>query len=104
MGSANAQRNLACTYAVGEAVSYNPEKATYWYTRAAEQGHSEAQNDIAGMWLDGEAGKVDIEKAIFWYEQCASNDKKVPYARWAAEALSNIYSGNFDTSYLNQER
>ena len=104
MGSADAQRNLACTYAIGEAVLYNPGKATYWYTKAAEQGYAEAQNDIAGMWLDGEAGKVDLEKAIFWYEKCASNDHHVPYAQWAAETLCEIYGGKFDASHLDKEK
>lgn len=98
MGSTAAQRNLACTYAVGEAVPYDPGKAAYWYTKAAEQGHAEAQNDIARMWLDGEAGEVDLPKAIYWYEKCACSDDNVPYAKWAAEALSDIYSGKFDAS------
>lgn len=101
-GSADAQRNLACTYALGEAVPYDAVKATYWYTEAAKQGHGEAQNDIAGMWLDGEAGKIDLKKAIFWYEKCASKDHNVPYAEWAAETLFQIYSGKFHSSFTDK--
>lgn len=103
-GSADAQRNIACTYAVGESVPYNPQKATYWYTMAAEQGHAEAQNDIAGMWLDGEAGKIDIDKAIFWYIKCAENDQNVPYSQWASETLHHIYSGKYDKKYTNEKK
>jgi TPR repeat protein len=103
-GSADAQRNLACTYAVGEAVKKDLKKATYWYTKAAEQGHAEAQNDIAGMWLDGEAGEVDLEKAIYWYEKCSALDHNAPYAQWAAEALSNIYGGTFCDTYIDKSK
>ncbi|MES9833540.1 MAG: tetratricopeptide repeat protein [Candidatus Thiodiazotropha sp. DIVDIV] len=103
-GSADAQRNLACTYAVGEAVNTDLEKAAYWYTKAAKQGHAEAQNDIAGMWLDGEAGSIDLEQAIYWYKKCAALDKNVPYAQWAAEALSNIYGGKFYDSHNDKSK
>ena len=102
-GSAEAQRNLACTYAVGEAVPYDPVKATYWYTKAAENDYGEAQNDIACMWLDGEAGYVDLDKAIFWYKKCASSDEKIPYAQWASEGLRDIYAGKYDQNYLNEK-
>jgi len=103
-GSAKAQRDLACTYAVGETIPYDATKARYWYTKAANQGYSEAQNDIGGMLLFGEGGEVDVAGAIFWYERCASIDQNVPYARWAAETLSEIYAGNFDTSYIDMEK
>jgi len=39
-----------------------------------------------------------VEGAIDWYKKSASEDSKVPYGQWAAQALSQIFGG---TPYRN---
>jgi TPR repeat protein len=93
MGSAEAQRSLACAYAHGDVLPQDDVRTMYWDEKAAKQGLAESQNDLALMLLQGMGGVVEKEKAIYWYKQSASKDHNVPYAQWAAEALERIYSG-----------
>lgn len=93
MGSAEAQRSLACAYAHGDIVPQDDIKTMYWDEKAAKQGLAESQNDLALMLLHGMGGKVNSGKALYWYKQSASKDYNVPHAQWAAEALERIYSG-----------
>ncbi len=104
MGSAEAQRSLACTYAHGDIVPQDDIKTMYWDKKAAKQGLAESQNDLALMLLHGMGGEVNSEKAIFWYKQSASNDNNVPHAQWAAEALEQIYSGEPYKELTNLEQ
>ena len=46
-GNADAQADLAWYYDNGEGVEIDHEKATYWYTQAAEQNHATAQFNLA---------------------------------------------------------
>mgnify|MGYP003649907411 CR=1 FL=1 len=66
--------------------------------KAANMGSAESQNDLALMLLLGMGGGVDVESAIYWYKKSASDDCNVPYAQWAAEALSRILDGEPDRS------
>ncbi len=100
-GSAQAQRDLACTYAHGTELPYDAKKVVYWYTRAAKQGHWQAQIDLAGMWLDGEAGKIDIERAVYWYRKCAIRNEQGLGAQMAAENLRKIYAGDFRPEFAD---
>ncbi len=94
MGSAEAQRSLACAYAHGDVVPQDDITTMCWDEKAAKQGLAESQNDLALMLLHGMGGVVDTERAIYWYKQSASEDCNVPYAQWAAEALARIFSGD----------
>lgn len=103
MGSAEAQRSLACSYAHGDLVPQDDTKTIYWDEMAAKQGLAESQNDLALMLLHGIGCEVDSEKAIYWYKQSASKDHNVPHAQWAAEALERIYSGETYKNLTNIE-
>ena len=69
MGSAEAQRSLACAYAHGDVVPQDDIKTMYWDEKAAKQGLAESQNDLALMLLHGMGGVVDKENAIYWYKK-----------------------------------
>lgn len=93
MGSAEAQRSLACAYAHGDVVLKDDTKTMYWDEKAAKQGLAESQNDLALMLLHGMGCVADKEKALYWYKQSAKKDHNVPDAQWAAEVLERIYRG-----------
>lgn len=93
IGSAEAQRSLACSYANGNMVPQDDIQTMYWDEKAAKQGLATSQNDLALMLLYGIGGEVNTEKAIYWYQQSASKDHNAPHAQWAAESLARIYSG-----------
>lgn len=106
MGSAEAQRSLACAYAHGDIVPQDDIKTMYWDEKAAKQGLAESQNDLALMLLYGVGCEVDAEKAIYWYQESARKDHNVPYAQWAAEALARIFHGEpyKELTDLNQSK
>ena len=66
IGSAEAQRSLACSYANGYMVRRDDVKTMYWDEKAAKQGHAESQNDLALMLLYGIGCEVNTKKAIYW--------------------------------------
>ncbi|CAG9202778.1 MULTISPECIES: tetratricopeptide repeat protein [Burkholderia cepacia complex] len=53
-GDAQAQFVLAERYANGEGVQQSSRNATYWYARAAAQGHVQAQKEQARCRDEGE--------------------------------------------------
>ena len=103
LGSAEAQRSLAVSYAHGEVVEQCDIKTMYWDEQAASQGLAESQNDLALMLLHGYVNKTpNIDKAIYWYEKSAAHDFNVPYAQWAAEQLAAIYEGQYSEKHIDQ--
>jgi TPR repeat protein len=47
------------------------EKAVYWWTKAAEQGHADAQYYLGACYGRGEGVAKDSEKAVYWYTKAA---------------------------------
>ena len=74
-----AQYYFARMYAHGGGVKVDKRKASYWYTKAAEQGLGYAQYDLALMYDNGDGIEVDKEKALYWYKKAA--DQGVTEAR-----------------------
>ncbi len=82
LGSAEAQRCLATSYAHGEIVKKDLNKTVYWDTKAAKQGLAESQHDLGVMYLTGEAGKQDIAQSLYWFERCVDRNHNVIEAEW----------------------
>jgi TPR repeat protein len=70
----DSQFSLAIMYSNGEGVDSDMDKAVYYYTEAAEQGHSDAQSTLGQMYYYGEDVEKDIKTAINWYEKAAAQD------------------------------
>ncbi len=64
-GDADTQFELARLYALGRfKIQANPEKAIYWYQRAAEQSHIEAMQELMNVYTTGAHGiSRDLLKA-----------------------------------------
>jgi len=61
---ANEQYELGKKYYWGEGVPEDKEKAVYWYTKAAEQGHFDACCSLRSCYLT-----TDPVKAEYWHER-----------------------------------
>lgn len=71
-GLAEAQYNLAVTYATGTAgVKYNPATAVEWYQKAAEQGLAEAQYNLGTMYGAGHGVARNDTLAADWLRKAA---------------------------------
>jgi len=77
-GDVNAQFEIADLnyYSYGESMSWDKEKALYWYEKAAAQGHKAAQFKTGCMYYKGEGTKRNKEKALYWFEQAAAQGDK----------------------------
>ena len=103
LGSAEAQRCLATSYAHGEIVKKDLNKTVYWDTKAANQGLAESQHDLGVMYLTGEAGKQDIAQSLYWFERCVDRNHNVIEAEWAFKRIIDIYEGKFGEKFKDNE-
>lgn len=65
-----AQYNLGKFY--GDLQDY--DTSVWWFTKSADQGHSEAQRALAWRYHNGEGVEKDDVKALAWAKISASND------------------------------
>lgn len=70
-GNAEAQLNCGILFDQGNGAEHNPEKAFYWYERAAEQNDAEAQYQCGMMYEEGEGTAQSSEYAEYWLEKAA---------------------------------
>ncbi|NIJ42584.1 hypothetical protein FHS78_002886 [Parvibaculum indicum] len=61
-----AMRNVALLLRKGLGTERDPERALYFYERAAEAGFAPAQLNAAFMYLEGDGIPRDYKKASFW--------------------------------------
>jgi TPR repeat protein len=86
-GAVEAQRILGAYFATGDWIGPKDEvKAVEWYTKAAEQGHTESQYDLGLMTLQGEGTAKNTLKGMEWLKKSAEqgNDS-------ACGLLADIY-------------
>ena len=62
-------------YDNGTGTPVDDEKAVYWYTKSAEQGHAKAQYNLGIMYENGEGTPVDNAKAAYWFMQSAAQEE-----------------------------
>ncbi len=89
-------RDLGCQYIWGEEGFLKDEtRARYWYTVAADAGHTEAMWDVATMYLSGEGGDVDIERGLEYLRTAATRRRWAFGAEFAAQSLVEIYQNGY---------
>jgi hypothetical protein len=92
LGSADAQRTLACCLAVGSpGFEKDAVAARAWHTRAAEQDVRESQYDVGMMWLDGEGGPQNTEQGLAWLTLGADGPLADAGSGSCAKAVASIY-------------
>ena len=73
LGSLQAQRDLGCYYAIGEAgFPLDPSLGRLWYSRAAERGHADAQFNYGVMLIFGEGGPAEPDNGLKWVRRAAA--------------------------------
>jgi TPR repeat protein len=66
-------RFVATSYALGNDVKKNGQRARIWYARAAKAGDLSSNFDLAMMLLNGEGGPVELERGKTLLEETAKN-------------------------------
>jgi len=72
-------RFVAASYALGDGVKKNEQRARKWYARAAKAGDLTSDFDLAMMLLYGEGGSVELERGKVLLEEAA--EKGEPMAQ-----------------------
>lgn len=57
----------------GHVHEWRPEKAIYWYKKAAELGDGEAMFNLATSYRDGTGVDQDSSKSFFWFKEAHEN-------------------------------
>jgi hypothetical protein len=70
-GDAKAQFELGLAYRTGKNVAQDPEKAVYWYRKAANQNNPGAYYQLGNMYENGFGVEKDIDEAHKWYSRGA---------------------------------
>jgi len=66
-----AQYNLGLSYANGDGVAQDYERAAQWYEKAAERTHIQAQYNLGLLYLQGKGVAKDPLRAYFWVKVAA---------------------------------
>ena len=66
-----AQYDLAVALACGRGVTRNRAEAAAWFSRAAEQGHTQAQSVLGWMYMTGSGVRRDDAQALRWLREAA---------------------------------
>ena len=60
-------------YAPGHGVPQNDKQAIYWYTKAAEQGHTDAQKNLGFMYAQGHGVPQNRILSSVWLSLAAAH-------------------------------
>jgi uncharacterized protein len=97
-GDAEAQNSLGVYYFMGfgggDSIELAWEKAVYWFTKSAEQGHATAQYGLGLMYDKGEGVTQDKEQALYWYTKSAEQGKD--YAQYRLGEMHYYGEGTVD--------
>jgi len=69
-----AQYDLAVALACGRGVARNRAEAAAWFSRAAEQGHTQAQSVLGWMYMTGSGVRRDDAQALRWLRDAAEKN------------------------------
>ena len=89
---------LASYYCNGEYVGYDPEKACYWWTEAANRGHVDSMYNL-GLLYGGDVSSFyyDENMAGYWLNQAAQNGDQD-----AAQELRNYKYSSFRNKWVKR--
>lgn len=83
-GDVDAQCAVGERFWFGDLVREDRERAVYWYTQAAMQGHSYAQCCLAYAYALGEGVEKKPELAAYWYGRAADAGEEIGICSLAA--------------------
>ena len=66
-----AQYCLGMCYGLGLDIPKNDKLATYWFTKAAEQGHADSQFLLSSQYRNGRGVPKDEKQAMYWLKKSA---------------------------------
>jgi TPR repeat protein len=98
------KKYIGCEYIAGITIEERDEKAMYWLTKAAEQGHAEAQYRLGLCYENGEGVSRDMEKAVYWLTKAAEqnhHDAQVNLA-WAYKGEDQEKANYWDSEATKQ--
>ena len=58
---------------MGDGVEENEREATYWWTKAAEQGHAPSQFNLGNNYYSGTGVEKDYAQAARWFRKAAQH-------------------------------
>lgn len=89
-GDVESMFNLALCYIRGQYVGYDPEKACFWWTEAANRGYVSAQYNL-GLLYEGEVSALycDSNLAGHWFNIASHNGDPDAYERLQAYRYSS---------------
>jgi serine/threonine protein kinase len=70
-GNAEAMRNIAWMYHLGNGVPQDYAKAVFWYQKAADGGDAPAMKNLGYLYENGRGVPLDRQKAIEYYRRAA---------------------------------
>jgi Sel1 repeat len=83
-GKASAQYSIARSYELGKRVKSDNAKAIEWYTKAADQGHTDAAYRLGLIYYKGVGGfQTDFKKAFHYISLAANKNHKNSQANLA---------------------
>jgi hypothetical protein len=89
-------RDLGCQYIWGEeGFPQDENRARFWYTIAADGGHTEAMWDVSTMYFNGEGGLKDINKGIEYLRTAAQRKRWDCGVDEAAKLLAEIFEKGY---------
>jgi TPR repeat protein len=83
--NATRQWELACEYLKGTESQRDYERAFYWLSNAAEQGHVQAQFALGALYAAGDGVKQDDIMAMTWYGKASDQGHA-----WAKRKLAEL--------------
>ncbi len=87
--NADAAFLLGVAYGEGNIAPKDPQKALYWYERAANLGDKDAMLVVGWYYYKGEAVEQDLDKAKAWFQKAADlgDDEASEMVRFIEEML-----------------
>lgn len=81
-GTPEDQFQLAVALMKGEGVSKDPERAGYWFRKAAEQGNTRAMNALGSLYCEGNGTPVNYQLAKEWFVKALAQKDPEPRAMY----------------------
>jgi|GEM_PF-500959 len=76
-GDSEANYRIGKMYLEQKGERKNPQKALYWFLRAAERNHLEAQTTVGSMYFDGILIEKDLQLASKWLFKSTQHEEQI---------------------------
>lgn len=83
-GDPDGQYDLGAKYIKGKSVPKNPERAAYWWLKAAEQGHVQAEFGLGLLYESGNGVPQNLVEARKWFQLAHDHGEEMAYDKLLA--------------------